>query len=110
MVFSEPLSKYHIEDANIFFRPKDSCMDCDNKHTHFCYLDLEIQKFTNRHDLDDLVISKDIILQILPNTEPTAACGPDEIPAILLKNFATGLAEPITMLWQKLFNKGKYPL
>ena len=47
--------------------------------------------------------------KLLANIQPHKACGPDEIPNIVLKNCATQLAPGITVLFQKSLDTGELP-
>ena len=92
-VFSIPSSKFEVSDPKKFFEPELKCMDCENQYTHFCPLDQEDDKqHWNLHDINKLTINPDIIQSIMEKLDGTLACGPDGIPALLLKKCAKTLA------------------
>jgi len=109
-VFTNPLHNYKIYDSKTFFTPVDFCLDCDNERVHICPLDYPTDLSINRWDVNDIYINPIIIKKILQKLEPTAACGPEGIPAILLKYCARTLYIPITKLWQKSYDLGYDPI
>ena len=85
-------------------------MDCKNQFVHFCPLDEENKNITeNSHDINDIFISQEGIRNIMKKLEPTAACGPEGIPAVLLKHCPDSLDLPVTLLWRKSFEVGYDP-
>ena len=95
--FSILSDKYKVCDPTLFFEPELKCMDCENQYTHFCPLDLEeSEQSQNLHDMNKLVINPDIIQSIMEKLDGTLGCGPDGIPALLLKKCAKTLAKPIS--------------
>ena len=84
-------------------------MDCENEYVHICHLDYPYDYSLNPWDVNDIQINPLIIKKIMENLEPTAACGPEGIPAILLKKCAKALYLPLSKLWQKSFDLGKDP-
>ena len=89
-VFSTSLDCCKVQDPKTFFMHGLDCMDCANKITHICPLDLEPNsQYWNLHNVDKIQINPKIIRNIVEKLEPTIASGPDGIPAILLKKCAS---------------------
>ncbi|BHF70369.1 hypothetical protein SprV_0301341900 [Sparganum proliferum] len=67
------------------------------------------------HNLDDVpkidsvVLTKAIAQQELLNLEEATSSGPDEIPAKLLEELTTELAEPLCLLFQASIDTGRLP-
>ena len=49
------------------------------------------------------------VIEAIDAINPNSACGPDEIPVILLKKCKSLLAIPIHMIWLHSFNSGIVP-
>ena len=69
----------------------------------------EDNQLWNLHDLNYVNINPDIIKGILLKLDETMACGPDGIPALLLKKCANSLAIPISKFWQRSLDTGVDP-
>ena len=109
-VFSSPSHKYLVTEPSTFFTPEIKCMDCDNEFTHICPLDVEKDdQVWNLHDLNMITINPDIIRSIMTKLDGTMACGPDGIPALLLKKCANSLAGPLAKFWQASLDLGEDP-
>ena len=110
-VFSIPSRKYEVNDPKMFFEPEKKCMDCENQFTHICPLDLDSNdQIWNLHDINNIIINPDLIQNIMEKLDGTLACGPDGIPALLLKKCAKTLAKPIASFWQKSLEAGVDPI
>ena len=59
--------------------------------------------------LHDIEISEDVIAAKIKELRTSAAAGPDEIPAILLKNCVDQLKKPLLMLFNKTICSGTIP-
>ena len=53
-----------------------------------------------RHKLPDLTIKTDFVEKLLKNIVTSKACGPDNIPNIILKNCAVQLAPGLRTIFQ----------
>ena len=94
-VFSTPSDRYKVCDPTEFFERELKCMDCENQFTHFCSFDQEENEQSwNLHDINKLIRNPDVIQSIMEKLDGTLACGPDGIPALLLKKCAKTLAKP----------------
>ena len=60
-------------------------------------------------ELEDFRISDEDIMSAVQSISTDSACGPDGIPAILLKNCAQELRSPLRIIWQESFEKGTVP-
>nr|VZI37829.1 unnamed protein product [Spirometra erinaceieuropaei] len=59
--------------------------------------------------IDSVVLTKAIIQQELLKLKEGTSPGPDKIPATLLKELATELAEPLSVLFQASLDAGRLP-
>nr|VZI51833.1 unnamed protein product [Spirometra erinaceieuropaei] len=59
--------------------------------------------------IDSVVLTKPIVQQELLKLKEGTSPGPDEIPAKLLKELATELAEPLSVLFQASLDAGRLP-
>ena len=59
--------------------------------------------------LEDIDITEQDVYKLLCRTDPSKACGPDEIPGRLLKEKATCIAEPLTKLFNMSVQCGTLP-
>nr|VZI24943.1 unnamed protein product [Spirometra erinaceieuropaei] len=59
--------------------------------------------------IDSVVLTKPIVQQELLKLKEGTSPGPDEIPAKLLKELATELAEPLSLLFQASLDAGRLP-
>nr|VZH98147.1 unnamed protein product [Spirometra erinaceieuropaei] len=59
--------------------------------------------------IDSVVLTKSIVQQELLKLKEGTSPGPDEIPAKLLKELATELAEPLSVLFQASLDAGRLP-
>ncbi|BHF60657.1 hypothetical protein SprV_0100362200 [Sparganum proliferum] len=59
--------------------------------------------------IDSVVLTKSIVQQELLKPKEAKSPGPDEIPAKLLKELATELAEPLYLLFQASLDAGRLP-
>ncbi|BHF77028.1 hypothetical protein SprV_0502013000 [Sparganum proliferum] len=59
--------------------------------------------------IDSVVLTKAIVQQELLKLKEAKSPGPDEIPAKLLKELATELAEPLCLLFQASLDEGRLP-
>nr|VZI46032.1 unnamed protein product [Spirometra erinaceieuropaei] len=59
--------------------------------------------------IDSVVLTKPIVQQELLKLKEGTSPGPDEIPAKLLKELATELAEPLSVLFQASLDAGRRP-
>ena len=50
-------------------------------------------------EMPEVSISEEDIQKSISTLAPNAAAGPDEVPAILLKNCSKALAVPLTLFW-----------
>ena len=85
-------------------------MDCENQFTHICPLDQDPNKqIWNLHDVNKIIVNPEMIQAIMEKLDGTLACGPDGIPALLLKKCAKTLAIPIAKFWQQSLEVGVDP-
>lgn len=59
--------------------------------------------------LEDIVFTKEIVYKKLKEINPAKSCGPDNITAVVLKELAQVLTDPITELFNKSMSKGELP-
>ncbi|BHF62595.1 hypothetical protein SprV_0200558000 [Sparganum proliferum] len=59
--------------------------------------------------IDSVVLTKAIVQQELLKLKEAKSPGPDEIPAKMLKELATELAEPLCLLFQASLDEGRLP-
>jgi hypothetical protein len=57
-------------------------------------------------DMDTIQINEEGILKLLLNNNPRKALGPDNIPAHILKDCASDLAQILTMIFQTSMEEG----
>ncbi|KAK3851044.1 hypothetical protein Pcinc_042269 [Petrolisthes cinctipes] len=86
-VFNAPLRTLAIDDSDSFFR----------------------RGATEHQELCELQFTDDDILAAIKTIRPTAAPGPDEFPAILLKSCCSELTKPLQMLFSRSFQTGIVP-
>ena len=84
-------------------------MDYKNKCFHICSINNHTSYLQNMKDVNDIFIDKDGMKRILKVLEPTVACDPQGITAIMLKYCKASLSYPVTYLQRKSFNEGRYP-
>ena len=61
-------------------------------------------------DMADINIHEPGVRKILSDLKPHSAAGPEEIPARLLKNFASILARPLSCIFKASVDQGTIPL
>ena len=64
---------------------------------------------TDAAPINNIEISQADLINAIDEIKPTAAAGPDGIPAILLKKCKNALAEPLTTLWNKCMETSQIP-
>ena len=60
-------------------------------------------------DLSDFIVTPFDVYQALLSLKPGKACGPDDIPPLLLRLCAKGIAAPLCSLFQRSLLDGKLP-
>ena len=63
----------------------------------------------NLRKLESIVITPQDIIQTINRLDSSKACGPDMVPAKLLKMSAIYIAEPLAKIFNKSLSTGKYP-
>ena len=58
---------------------------------------------------ESFTLCEEDIVSAIKSIPSDAACGPDGVPAVLLKNCATELAIPLKLLWDESFKIGTVP-
>ena len=81
--------------SSVFSDPKSSKKKCP------CLKNLNIQK-----TLSEIEITTDKIVKAIDEIGIDAACGEDDIPAIVLKNCKLSLSHPIMLIWKESFEHG----
>ena len=69
----------------------------------------EQESVRNGPYLNDIIFTEENIVNSMKELRPNAAAGPDEIPAILLKNCAIALKSPLYIIWKTSINMGEIP-
>ena len=82
--FSIPDPSFSIDDSRVFFKPNQE---------HQC-------------QLNDFCFTKEMIESEIRNIKSDSAAGPDNFPAILLKECARELSEPLYLLWRHSLDNG----
>ena len=59
--------------------------------------------------MSNITFSEEDIVNSIKELRPHAAAGPDEVPAVLLKNCIASLKMPIKLLWETSLQKGEIP-
>ena len=85
LAFSVPNPQYKIKDPKEFFSVNDA---------------------PHGQQLTDFVFSKEDIAKEVKNIKTDSAAGPDFFPAILLKECAKELSEPLYLLWRHSLDNG----
>ena len=106
-VFSTPLDEYKIKDINKFFNTE--CSDCEKQIPHECISDNQQNNEHWSHSLCDIYLSIDDILKSISKLPNNTSCGPDGVPAILIKECASELALPLQILWNSSMLTGIIP-
>ena len=73
------------------------------------YRETELPSNPSDNDLDDIIVSENDIAAKIKELRPSAAAGPDEIPAILLKNCVNSMKGPLCKLFRETLNSGSIP-
>ena len=60
-------------------------------------------------DLTDIIITEESVITAIKTLKTHAAPGPDEFPAVLLKNCSKELAKPLTILYKNMLDTGIVP-
>ncbi len=84
-VFSDPNSP-HIKDPNF-----------------------ELPNISRPFSEEDLSVSCEDIIAAIKDIDPDSACGPDGVPAVLLKHCSQSLSVPIRLLWDESIRTGIVP-
>ena len=93
------------EKAEILRNQFDSVFESSNM---LDYPEIELDALSE-NSLNDIIISESDIETKIKELRPSAAAGPDEIPALLLKNCANSLKVPLCMLFKKSLSSGIIP-
>ena len=59
--------------------------------------------------LDTIVTTPEEVLKFLNSLDPNKSCGPDQLPAKIIKLSAIIIAEPLSGLFNKSFRSGTFP-
>ena len=65
--------------------------------------------YTQEPTMPSIIINEDGVKKLLQGVNPQKACGPDEIPAKVIKECAEELAPVLTKLFNKSLNTGEIP-
>ena len=71
--------------------------------------DFEVPKIKRPCFDENFVVCEEDIINAISEIAADSACGPDGVPAVLLKSCATELAVPIALLWNESFRNGTVP-
>ena len=85
-VFSTPDESKKISDPENFFKPDE-----------------------NAEEIDNVVFGREEVIEALDKLSTNAAPGPDGIPSILLKKCKYSLADPLAIIFYKIFTNGSIP-
>ena len=83
--FSSPDPKYKIDDPKEFFSTEES---------------------KNSPQLEDIYFTKEMIVDAIKDIKNNSAPGTDHFPAILMKECADELSEPLLILWRHSLDSG----
>ena len=86
-VFNTPLRAMTVNDPGLFFS----------------------SGMSEHQELSEIRFTEENIVAAIKTIRPTAAAGPDEFPAILLKNCDNELAKPLQILFSRSFETGIIP-
>ena len=77
----------------------------------FTHDDVVVPPFPARTNsvINTVDTSVDNVLKVLRKLPAKTSCGPDGIPSILLKNCATALAVPLSIIFKTSIETGKVP-
>ena len=59
----------------------------------------------NIHEMPDVSLSKDEIIEAIGTLSYNSAAGPDGVPAVLLKNCKESIAAPLVIIWSNCLKK-----
>ena len=72
-------------------------------------VDNQESKCDSATHISKLIFNEQDLIAAIDELSSTSAPGPDNFPAIMLKNCKSTLAKPLTMIWTKSYNEGKVP-
>ena len=58
---------------------------------------------------EDLHFTQEDIIKTIKEIDESSACGPDDIPAIVLKRCCNAISEPILYIWEQSFDTAIIP-
>ena len=64
---------------------------------------------SEENDLTDIAVNEEVVTMAIKTLKTHSAPGPDEFPAILLKNCVNELAKPLTLLYRNMLDTGIVP-
>ena len=64
----------------------------------------------SQHKIANVQFKSSTVFNLLKDLDPSTATGPDDIPALVLKNCAASLAAPLAALFHRSFRAGVVPL
>jgi hypothetical protein len=59
--------------------------------------------------MPEITVSIEGVQKLLQKLNPQKACGPDQIPARILRDLADVIAPPLTLIFQKSLDEGNIP-
>ena len=94
-----------LEKAEVLKHQFDSVFEKSNRED---YREAEPSTMPE-NSFEDIIVSEDDIAKKIKELRPSAAAGPDEIPALLLKNCANSLKIPLLLLFRATLDSGSIP-
>jgi hypothetical protein len=59
--------------------------------------------------MPEITVSIEGVQKLLQKLNPQKACGPDQIPARILRDLVDVIAPPLTLIFQKSLDEGNIP-
>jgi hypothetical protein len=92
--------------ANIFNDYFHSVFNIDDPGVNVPSDDLS----TARIDMQGIVITEDIVFNLMKNVKESKAAGPDHLPGVVIKQLSLELTNLVTILFQCVIDQGELPL
>ena len=96
------------EKASVFNQFFTSIFTSENT-SNLSELRRDLQKSWCHDSVADITISRDDVYDLLSKLDVSKSCGPDEVPARLLREGACWLADPLTRLYNISLCQGRLP-
>ena len=108
-----PLQKISGDNDSLVFLDLDKANILQNQFSSVFTQepDDEMPQFMRRveHDLDDIIVSKEMVEAEIISLNPNKSCGPDEIEARILKELVNHIAGPLAFILNKSLEVGSVP-